>query len=271
MSVAMTISVTETGGSSQNKWSLDGDLNGEITLDNLLQFTKGALIQIAPVALSEEQRKGFDKKPRTMVDGKLDGNIDNVKPLGKIEYLSRVVATQAILDIYNTIIMNSKVASGRYRDSNVVKFNDELIATNLGELVRWVNTHGNFTDKDTLRFINTTPYARRLEFLGVKASGPATPRTRKFEKHEKRKSKFKGSVTLYAKAPNGTYFLAFMTAKRNYKVLSDDKFKFEFLPGNMIGVVTPNGTFKTGRKRGIGKAYLYPTIVLRLSEKGMAQ
>jgi hypothetical protein len=272
--LSIQISVEETKRSG-NLWNLDGDLNGEITEAQLYQFTKATLIQVAKDVLVEEQARGFDKNPRTRVDNILDKNIEEVKPLGKIEFLSKVAASDSILDIYNTIIMNSKIYSGPprsdtiaglYQQSNVVTFNGAFIASNLGELQAWLKKGQELTDKDTIRFFNTVPYARRLEFLGVKASGSA-PRKRKIEKYEKR-----GKGTTYAKAPNGTYFLAFMSAKRKYTVLSDNKFKFEFLTGSELGIV--GGKFKSGsrfggRKKSAGRPYLYPTIVLRLSERGM--
>jgi hypothetical protein len=263
----VTIEAKELG-KNKPEWNLDADLEGEVSLQQLLFLLKDTLIEVSQTALSEEQRRGFDKNPVTRVDNKVGKSIFNVNPLGKIEYIARQSARQIILDIFNNLIKRSPIDTGEYVKSHIVAYNGRVVANDLPSLISWLDGLEGFSDRDKIRFINTAPYARKLERDGV-----TSQRTKvKVGIGSKRKSAFQNTV----KIPNGAYALTARAIRAKYKGTSG--IKLDILPGNYIGIdrnyprVTVPGKKNMSSRRefkGDGRPYLYPTILLTISELGI--
>lgn len=249
------LSVQE-GGRRRPEYSLDTDLNGEITLQDLLNFTKQALIITADQILKEEQAAGFDKEPILAVDGRVGKPVQNVSPLGQIEFTSRQNMRDILLETYNALLYRSKVLTGQYKSSHYVFLNGTQVATDLGSLESWLNSNPKLQDKDTIRIVNIVPYARKLERFGITAQRSKIRR----EDSGRRRGKTTGKLV---SIPNGTYFLTARAIRSKYK--RNSIIRFTFIPGSSLGL---SGSFKGGRKSSAGRPYLYPSIVISVQERG---
>lgn len=261
---AVSLSVTEDGRRAP-EYQLDTDLNGEITLAALLNFTKSSLILLADQALREEQSKGFDKNPVVSVDGSTSKNPRDVNPLGKIEFTSRVAVDEMVLDTYNALLSRSPVLTGEYKDSHYVFLNGTQVAKNLPELTGWLASKPRFKDSDIIRFINITPYGRKLERLGVTAGNERySTRSTRYQRARGQRGKDGGKVV----APNGAYYLTSRSIIRKYK--NNSRIKFDFISGSSIGLTAKFKTPSKGRgKIRPARTYLYPSIWIFLSEGGI--
>jgi hypothetical protein len=253
---SVSYSVKESGKNAPN-WDLSSDLDGQKTLADLLRFTKGALIRISTDVLREEQSNGFDKKPTLIVDGKFNRTIDQVNPLGKIQYVARSSLRELIVDTFDAIRFRTKVVTGEYGRNNIVTFNGYQVANSRESLNRWLDNKGSFEGKDIIRFINTAPYARKLERWGVTAQRTKT----KTKKKDKRYSAFMNQVQV----PNGTYALAYKAIQSKYK--NNSFIRFRLVSGSDLGLVGAGRVYKTGKTRG--KPYLYPSILISAVEAGI--
>ena len=247
-------------------WKLEDDLQGEVTMGQLLQFTKQSLIILSDVALKEEQARGFPQKPILVVDNVRNKPIDQVNPLGKIEFLAPVSSIKVIRDAYKEILYTSKVVTGTYYDLNWVYYNGVLIATKMSELDNWLKNPPVPSYKDRVRFVNVAPYAARLERLGVSIG-----KTKPLKKKSKKNKFGKGQYT--TTTANGAYMLASRKIRSSIKNLSDVRFEFKF--GDVIdapAVRLPQGigrtTYKGGKLQGM--RYLYPTILISLYDVGLS-
>jgi hypothetical protein len=240
------------------------------TVETMLLNIKEYLIQVSKEALKEELGKGFDPKYRTFVDGKPDNNLNDVKPLGKIQFMARQDIVDAVMGIYRNIVKMSKVLKGDYIKANMVFFNSILIADNDLELKTNITAIANnrtFRKDDTIRFVNIAAYARRLETLGVVAGNMRQLGM----KSDISKWKRQGKKAKWRSPPNGVYKRVADMAKRQYRVAG--AIKFDLLLGNNLGI--GNLSLARGFKRNTrvkgGRAYLYPTIVLKLDSVGYTQ
>lgn len=263
----ITIEATELG-KNKPQWDLVGDLDGKITLEQLLFLVKDTLINVSLTALEEEQGKGFDKQPVVRVDNKIGKSILNVSPLGKIEYIARQQARQIILEIFNNILKRSPIDKGEYVKSHIVAINGQVVADDLPSLISWLDSKQGFSDKDRIRFINTAPYARKLERQGVTAQRTKTKRGLSGGPRSENRNTIK--------QPNGTYALTARAVRAKYKGTSG--IKFSLLPGNYVGVgsgyprASAAGKDTSNNRRNFkkdGRPYLYPTILLTISELGI--
>lgn len=254
---SVNISVEESG-KKRPEYTLNSDLSGEITLQDLLNFTKDSLIITADQFLKEEQSAGFDKNPVALVDGRRTKNIGSVNPLGQVEFVARQEFGQIILDAYQGLLDRSKVLTGTYKASHYVFHNGKQVAIDLAGIKSWLATSPEFKNGDTVRIVNIQPYARRLERLGVTAQ-------RSKPRQEKSGPRQKGQSVVFA-APNGAYQLTARSIRSKYK--QNALIKFSFLPGSSIGL---SGTFKNGRRgrNSKGRPYLYPTLIFTVQEQGI--
>jgi len=270
--LSVSISVKESGKNAP-LWDIDSDLNGNITRKDFIQHVKGSLISIAKEALREEQADGFDKEPRVRIDNKFDRPIETVKPFGKIEFFSRLDAIDVVRKIYKEIESRSIVDTGQYKNSNYVFVNNRLVATSRSELSTWyMNTKKTGLPPTAIvRFVNVTPYAARIEYAGLSKSSRGKSAGKTIGKARSRFSKAAGKRV---KKPNGTYVLAFRAARAKYKSAAGFM-KFVFIPNGYAGItISGSGRFRTtyspSNKRYSGP-YVYPTIVLDFSSKGVLQ
>lgn len=267
------ISVTE-GGRKAPTYDLASDIKGDLTFADLLRFTKNALITISTDTLREEQGRGFDKKPIRLVDGKVGRSELDVNPLGSIEYRSRQDPRKIITTIYQAILARSPVRTGEYAKANVVAFNGVQVANSAESLQAWLDTAPAFTDRDRIRFINTSPYARKLERYGV-SKGRQRSVSRPLGKNERDRV---GRQRLLV--PNGTYALAYRSIRSKFK--ANSFIAFDLIPGDKLGISQGFGspahsklrrTFAKNRVNGssAGRPYLYPTILLYVVQAGLNQ
>ncbi len=271
----VSLDVFENGRKAP-QYTLDTDLQGEITLSELFEFTKFALISTARDVLTQEQEKGFDKDPVVIVDGSYNKAVIDVKPLGKIEFAARQEMKDIILDTYAAILERSPVDTGRYIKSHLVYLNGNLIATDWASLGSWLFTEPEFKERDYIRFVNVQPYARKLERLGVTSKG---------QRHRAQKSRdSRGRSGTHVLAPNGAYFLASRAIRRKYK--RNSVIAFKFISGSE-GYLNVPGQFKTksggarqphkglnfhgqrSQKTSSGRKYLYPSITISVDVSGL--
>ena len=245
MDFSIEISVTDNLKGAP-KWSLAGDLNGKVTLEQLGEYNQQTTIEIAAEVLKEEQAKGFDKNPV------------NVKPFGKIEFFSRQDVSKVLIGTYEAIMKRSVVgATGYFLTHNVVTFNGNLIAKSAAQLEAWITINSaKINESSVFRFVNVAPYASRLESKGYTRNRRGGGR--------KTKSRKTGNLI---SMPNGVYWLASRAARRSFKAQASF-IKFEFLPGTSFfpGVI-PLDTFRRNYIR-TNKPYVYPTIVINFSKQG---
>lgn len=255
--IDISYKVTENGRKAPN-WTLDSDIEGKQSLEDILRFTKNALITISDQVLKEEQAKGFDKYPTLIVDRKFNKRLYEVNPLGIVQYVSRQAGSKILTDTYKAILERSPYGKGRYISSNVVTYNGLQIAKSLPELEKWLENR-TFNAKDKIRFVNTVPYARKLERLAV-TKGKARIKVDTDKRRAKKRAP--GKIIFL---PNGTYKLTELAIKRKYK--NNSFIKFEFVPGEELGLTGAGRVYKTGKT--IGKPYLYPTILIYIVEAGI--
>jgi hypothetical protein len=257
ISLHVDITVTESGRRAPQLELKGGrDLDGHISLVDLLDYTKQVLIITADTVLREEQSQGFDQHPVVAVDNVIGKPVYNVNPLGKIDFTARADMGDIVLETYQNILDKSPVLTGQYKSSNYVFLNGTQVATDKASLTAWVESNPEFSESDLIRFVNIEPYARKLERLGVTAQRQQS-RTIK-----SRGGRAKGSGRVLA--PNGSYFLTARQIRAKYK--RNSIVRFEFIPGSQLGI---GGNFAPRRGKP-GRAYLYPSILISVQESGIA-
>lgn len=256
-----SITVTENGPrGKRSNYTFDRDLSGEMTLKDLLDFTRASLIVLSDEVLKSEQAKGFDKNPIMVVDGKRGKGLEQVHPLGKVEFISRKNFGEILLDAYRGLLERSKVLTGLYKASHYVFKNGIQVAVDLPSLEAWVKTTPEFKEGDLIRIVNLQPYARRLELLGVTAGRSR----RRLEDPGRRKGEKTGNLF---QRPNGAYQLTSKSISSKYK--NNVAIKFSFLPGSSMGLTASFKGSSKKTKRGGVRTYLYPSITFTVREKGI--
>ena len=272
------IQVIEKGKPS--RFVLDPIEEEQTSFEELLKYTKESLIRISTEVLAEEQARGFDKNPVTIVDNKFNAPIESVNPLGKIEFAAAQSLEEIALHIFDSIEKRSKVDTGLYKKYNIVAMNGVVIALNRNELVDYFKNNPTSRPGDKLRFINATPYARKLEryskYSGKSGSGVKWRKStdKKGRSGILRPYKTKDGVkeALHVLAENGTYYLSARSALNKYK--RNAFIKYESLPGNYLGIenlviIGSNGKPLRRTYKKQGTPYLYPTILVYVHETGI--
>lgn len=269
--------VIESGKPS--RFVLDDIEEEKISFQDLLEFTKKSLIKISTEALAEEQQKGFDRNPVVVVDNSFNKPIENVHPLGKIEFVARQDLSEIALFIYDAINIRSPKVTGTYLKYNIVAMNGRVIALSRQELQAFFE---NYQPRpgDKLRFINATPYARKLEryskYAGKSGSGIKWRKStdKKGRSGEMRKYKVKDTVkeAMHVLAENGAYFLSARAALNKYR--RNAFIKYESLPGQYLGIenlviIGPKGKALRRTFKKTNTPYLYPTILVYVHETGI--
>lgn len=248
------ITVTESGR-NKPEYTLESDLQGELSFADFLAFTKQALIVTADVVLKEEQAAGFDQSPVVLVDGKQGVPEIQVSPLGKIEYVARADIQDIIFDTYQNLIDKSPVLTGKYKSSNFVFLNGQQVATDMESLHTWLDSNPELNDRDLIRFVNIEPYARKLERLGVTSE---RQQSRTVQSRGKRRQR-----TSRVLVPNGDYYVTARSIRSKYR--NNSIIRFEFISGTNLGIT---GNFQARRGKP-GRAYLYPSILISVQEGGV--
>lgn len=252
MKFAVDFSVEEDG-KKRPEYTLESDLNGDISLADFIEYTRSALIVTADTVLRDEQSMGFDRQPVVVVDGRQGKPVTDVKPFGTIEFVSRANMDDIIIDAYEGILFRSRVDTGLYKSSNYVFHNGTQVASDIQSLKSWLKSGPKFEEKDLIRFVNIQPYARKLERQGVTEQ---RQQSRTVKPRDKKKS---GGRIL---VPNGTYYLTARSLRSKYK--RNSIIKFSFISGGQLGIT---GSFRAKRGKP-GRPYLYPTIIISVQESG---
>jgi hypothetical protein len=261
----ITVHITE-GTGRRRQVNTDFDLDGEYTLEQLLIYVKGALISVAKDAFKDAVSQGFDKKATKIVDNKFGKSEEDVKPLGKIQYVARQDMKQIILDTYDAIRIRTRRVTGQYGRNNIVTFNGDQIANSPSGLKAWLDKKESFEARDLVRFINVAPYARKLELKGVsrdtKGGRRAKPKTKTRGKSDKR----------LVGVPNGTYALAYKAISSKYK--GNAFIAFRMISGAEITISGSDVDERTGKKFRRtyikdGRPYWYPSILISVVEEGI--
>ncbi len=237
---------------------IEGDLDGNATLEGFFKYAKKSLIYIADQALKEEQAKGFDMKPVVVVDGQKGRSIQQVTPLGNIQYVARTSLDRILVSVYQAILDRSPVQTGQFYNNNLVFYNGKIVADGMPEMKAWMAAMPDFKSGHVIRFVNIMPYARKLERYGISAG---RQKGRMVKSRDKKKRS--GPVI---KAPNGTYFLTFRSVTRKYKFNS--KISFEFVPGGSMSLPPPPPGMRRSYKK-TGRPYLYPSIKIVINKDGL--
>jgi len=252
-----------------NKGRVSTRATASKTLKDMLDESKLITREIAREALREEQKGGFDKKPRTRVDNVFDKSERDVRALGKIEYYARQDFSEAIAAIYDRLLTLSPVGTTKnYINTHLVIVNGRTVARSKNELSSWLKT-AVFNQNDKIRFVNAMPYARKLELNSTRriTSGADKGSTNK----KKRFGPSSQKKTLKVRKPNGAYFLTARFARSKFKSVASFV-RFSFLTGDALGLqsnaIRPG--YRTTFKKD-GRPYLYPTIVMDVAQQGVIQ
>jgi hypothetical protein len=114
-------------------------------------------IAVAEKALREEVGRGFDHEPTVVTDGVRQRDYSQVKPFGKIEFISRTEVADAVRWALTELQKRSPVLTGRYASSHTVMINGAEVKGNVWLALRRVK----FGDR--VQIVNVQPYARKIE------------------------------------------------------------------------------------------------------------
>jgi hypothetical protein len=173
------------------------------------------VVTTARTVLREEQRKGFDPQPKTIVDRRHNAPIESVRMFGTIEFVERVELGEIIDWIYRALVETSPVLKGDYAASHMVLVNGQEASENEWRAIG---------PGDRIQFVNIQPYARRIEggarFVGWNSRVDRTAR------------KHVGGHSL--QAPNGVYRVVYAQAKRKFGRQVFIDYKFVSLAGGKV-------------------------------------
>lgn len=279
--ISVSMTVTQEGKDGTKPYDFLNDLNGTKTVEEFLQFMKDTLVIIADQELREAQAQGFDKTPVIAVDNVIGKSVKDVKPFGSIIFSARQEANVVLAPIYEALLLRSRKDTGLYRDSHLVLYNSKVVAVNLAEFTGWLSKKVPLKNGDIIRFVDIMPYAGKLERNAITATNSGKGRKGpKMKKSTDKKRGYRSGTTV--RTPNGTYFLAAKSIVRQFKFNSN--IRFEWVNGVNIREATDRApstnrrggklrkTFKE-KKNGRGRkgSYAYPSIVVRINERGLIQ
>jgi hypothetical protein len=278
MEVVLKYETVEDGVVKDTNYSIKSDLEG---IDNILYLRnaiKTIFIDVTNEVYQEELANGFDPKANRFVDNDVRKDLADVEPFGKVQYVARADMYEMLLDIYERILATSPILTGRYQKNNLIFYNNTQIATDMDELVAYLATNPAFESKDQIRFVNISPYARKLERYGItKERGSGKLHYAKLKVNKKKNRDLLGYKESYL--PSGVYALEASLAKRRYG--KNSFISFSFIDGGAIsGVSTDSGGLPinryvngkgNGRKSSdrTGKPYFYPCIVINVIGAGI--
>lgn len=224
------------------------------TGEELAKASSNYLQEVARKVLAEEQAKGFTKKPINRVDNKFGKDPKQVKPYGKIEFLSPAILEELVPDIYKKLLALSTIGDTHgYVQSHVILFNKKVVARNLATAIAW-SKEAVAEKGDTLYFTNVIAYSRALELNASRTllSGKGKGTTNTSRKHG-----FNGKQIV--RKPNGAYTMAHMYATRKYSAAGF--IRYRSLVPSEIGL---SGSDLKGRSTfaETGRPYSYPTIMI---------
>tara|TARA_R110000787_G_scaffold5686_9_gene20557 strand:- start:234 stop:1049 length:816 start_codon:yes stop_codon:yes gene_type:complete len=230
------------------------------SIADLVQYVKEVTVAGARVFREDAVKKyGFPEKDYlTLVDSKLGAPDTSVKPFGKIEYITKIESiAEVVVGVMELVIAKSPKRTGYYHSMNVLMYNGKIVANSL-TAARVFFKDRIFKDSDKFRIINLSPYARKLERLGINSG----------KRGKYRSTKNKSGTRV--RAPSGVYWISKNEAKRKFQGLKNN-IKFSFIPVSPSVALsanrktfTPNEyVFKKSSQKG--RPYLYPSITITLA------
>lgn len=235
----------------------------EFTVTEARDFFRQVLIATADEVLDEEIRKGFPKDYVTVVDGNVNKPISQVRASGSIEFSAQISIEEIAVEMWRAVTNRSRIVTGEYFDNHAMYFNGKPVASSIQEVRAWAPT-AEVRPGSVLRMINTAPYARRLELLGVSAGSSSI----KLGSSSDRKRANRG---IKVRKPNGAYYLSYLFLNRSFSRAAG-RFRYENIPGSELQGL-PSGHSRTftrqPKKSQNGRPYLYPSISLRINPSGV--
>jgi len=244
---------------------------------DIVDVLRGQLISVARQVLKEQQSKGeFPKQDYiTLVDGKLNSNESSVKAFGTIEYQTKLETLKPVLLLaMQKIVERSPEKTGAYLANHVLFKNNTFVAKGFSNIISFVNSEDDFKPGDIYRFVNMSPYARKLERNRTTKQTQGRGKGKNITKGKKERI-IKGQVTI---APSGAYVLATRSLKRKFKSLKNN-IRFSFIPISpgvarqldTSGKDTTGYVFAKGRAdgNGAGRPYLYPSLTVTASKESV--
>lgn len=268
----------EVTGKSRNIRTEGIDRSFKLVEEDIPVVLRGQLISVARQLLITEQRAGNFPKTEyvTLVDNKLNSNERAVKPFGIIEYKTKLQAlTPVLLFAMQAIFQRSPERTGAYSANHVLFKNNVFVAKGFSNIISYINSDTQADPGDIYRFVNVTPYARKLERQRT------TKQTRGKYKGQNRtkgvnKRLVKGKI---ATIPAGAYVLANRAIRRKFKELKNN-IRFSFIPIDpgtarrldSSGRDTTGYVFAKSRAngRGAGRPYLYPSITITAAKNAVS-
>lgn len=263
MAFDIKIETFETGTDPKSpKWTLEKDKGGLVTFEQIVDFANTSLILVAEDALDEEQRAGrFPRKGYIEItDGKVGKPYSavDIRKKGQIEFAQPILLEDYLRTLFKIVLQLSPVDTGRYKNSHLLMWRKQVVASNPEEAIAWARKNGSkIQNNDFITLVNYMPYARKLERYGV------TSDHRRVVKTTSRKRA--GGITEQIKKPNGVYFLASRALLRAFPK-SAGNIRFQFLSGQ--GMPFPPTTMRSSFVKD-GRPYVYPSISLRIDLGGI--
>lgn len=196
----------------------------------------------------------------------------SARPFQTISYKTKLeTLTPALKDAARLIFDRSPVRRGAYLANNVLFKNNVLVAKGYTNILTFLDSDSP-DDKDIYRFVNVTPYARKLERRGVRRETQGRNKGRNTRPENKRIKQVKGVDTV---VPNGAYVLANRALRRKYKELKQN-IRFSFIPiePSVVRRIDTSGRDTTGyvfaknrEGKGAGRPYLYPSITMTVNKE----
>lgn len=126
-------------------------------LKSIGEWVKAQTIAVAERELRKEVGRGFDNAPLVVTDGVRRRDYSQVKPFGKIEFISNTEIADAVRWALMALQKRSPVLTGRYVQSHVVMINGAEVQGNI-----WVALR-KLKGGERVQIVNTQPYARKIE------------------------------------------------------------------------------------------------------------
>jgi hypothetical protein len=197
------------------------------------------VIATARHVLAEEQTRGFDKDPLTIVDNKWNAPVEGVKTFGQIQFHARADLGEVIDWIFRRVVERSPVLTGRYVQQHHVLVNGAEASPE-----RWKTVKAG----DRIQFVNAAPYAKKIEGRDKGRGGAAAVKGQSLQ------------------APNGVYRAVYREAQRRFGKLVFLDFTYVKLNlgvqvwKNVNYYVRKDGTKSAGSYKRV--AMVYPCIKL---------
>ncbi len=242
---------------------------------DVIPALKLQLVDTAVQFLDDEQKSGeFPKKDfLKLVDGSLEKRLIDVKPFGQITFKTKLEDLRPVLlQTVQAIAERSPERRGAYANNNVLFRNNVFVAKGFSNMIDYITRIDDFKPNDIFRFINVSPYARKLEALRVTKF--TTGKNKGLNRGSNRvEREVKGNLVT---VPAGTYVLSARAISRKFKELKKNV-RFSYIPisPSTVRQLDTSGKDTTGyvfspntnKKGKAGRPYLYPSLTITANKE----